>query len=323
MQLPCTLKSINTLVIVKQLSDRPQNLPTRCASTIDFTQDCEVMQVLPSGALLSSQPGQWSGVHLSYYHHPAHTIPAIASQHHLVLVHLEGPTQVEQWIETRYQKERFRAGSVLIVPADTPHHANWDAENCYLILSLEPTALLHAARAANDHQAADLVPCFIEADPLVHGIGLSLKAELESGNLGGRLYADTLCCTLFAHLFRHYTTQETFLPTQAGGLPRYRLRQVIEYVDTYLGQDLTLADLAAIAQLSPNHFTRLFKQSTGLTPHQYLIQQRVERAKRLLIKGKLAIADVALAVGFTHQSHLNRHFKRWVGTTPKAFINSQ
>ena len=309
--------------MVKTSSDRPDNLPIQRALAVDFTQDREVVQVLPSGALLSSQPGQWGGVHLSYYHHPAHTIPAITSQHHLVLIHLEGPTQVEQWIETRYQKEHFRAGSILIVPADTPHHANWDAENRYLILSLEPSALLHAARAANDHQAADLVPCFTEADPLVHGIGLSLKAELESGNLGGRLYADTLCNTLFAHLFRHYTTQETILPTQAGGLPRNRLRQVIEYVDTYLDQDLTLADLAAIAQLSPNHFTRLFKQSIGLTPHQYLIQQRVERAKQLLIKGKLAIADVALEVGFTHQSHLNRHFKRWVGITPKAFINNQ
>ncbi|MEM7773782.1 MAG: AraC family transcriptional regulator [Cyanobacteria bacterium P01_A01_bin.37] len=281
------------------------------------------MKVLPSGALLSSQPGQWSGVHLSYYHHPACTIPAIASQHHLVLVHLEGPTQVEQWIDTRYQKAQFRAGSVLIVPAGTPHYANWDAENRYLLLSLDPNAWLHAARATIDSHASDLTPHFIEAEPLIHGIGLSLKAELESGNLGGRLYADTLCNTLFAHLLRHYTTQATTLPVQAGGLPRRQLRQVIEYVDTHLDQDLGLADLAAIAQLSPNHFTRSFKQSTGLTPHQYLIQQRVERAKRLLMEGKLAIADIALAVGFTHQSHLNRHFKRWVGTTPKAFINSQ
>ncbi len=296
---------------------------TQRTLAVDFTQDREVVQVLPSEALLSSQPGQWNGVHLSYYHHPAHAIPAIASQHHLVLVHLEGPTQVEQWLATQYQKEQFRAGSVLIVPAGMPHHANWDAENRYLILSLEPNALLHAAQATGNRNTADLIPHFTEADPLVHGIGLSLKAELESVNLGGRLYADTLCTTLFAHLLRHYTTQETILPTPAGGLSRYRLRQVIEYVDAYLDQDLRLSDLAEIAQLSPNHFTRLFKQSIGLTPHQYLIQQRVARAKRLLIEGKLAIADIALEVGFSHQSHLNRHFKRWVGATPKAFINNQ
>ena len=288
---------------------------------VDLTQDRELAGVLPSGALLSSQPGQWSGVHLSHYHHPAHSMPEIASQHHLILVHLEGATQVEQWLETQYQKEQFQAGSVLVVPAGTPHHANWDAENRYLILSLEPSALHHAAQAAGNRSTADLTPNFTAADPLIHGVGLSLKAELESGNLGGQLYADTLCTTLFVHLLRHYTAQETIVPAEAGGLPRYQLRQVIEYVDAHLDQDLTLADLAAIAQLSPNYFTRLFKQSTRLTPHQYVIQQRVERAKRLLREGKLAIADIALEVGFAHQSHLNRHFKRWVGMTPKIFIN--
>ena len=101
------------------------------------------------------------------------------------------------------------------------------------------------------------------------------------------------------------------------------MRRVIEYVDAYLDQDLALVELAAIVSLSPNYFTRLFKQSTGFTPHQYVIQQRVERAKRLLLESKLAIADIALEVGFAHQSHLNRHFKRWVGVTPKAFINNQ
>ena len=307
---------------MKQSFYRSKDLATHRALTIDFTQDRGVTQVLPSRALLSSRPGQWSGVHLGYYHHPAYEIPAIASQHHLVLVHLEAPTQVEQWLGTQYQKNQFRAGSVLIVPAHMPHCANWDAENRYLILSLEPSALLQTARSAGDRKIVELIPHFADADPLVHGIGVSLKAELESGNLGGRLYADTLCTALFAHLLRHYTTEST-APTQAGGLPHYQLRQVIEYVDAHLDQDLALADLAAISRLSPNHFTRLFKQSTGLTPHRYLIQQRVERAKRLLLEGKLAIADIALEVGFAHQSHLNCHFKRWVGTTPKAFINSQ
>ncbi|MEM9906271.1 MAG: AraC family transcriptional regulator [Cyanobacteria bacterium P01_D01_bin.44] len=308
--------------MVKPSFHRSQELATHRARTIDFTQDREVVQVLPSGALLSSQPGQWSGVHLSYYHHPAHEIPAITSQHHLVLVHLEASTQVEQWLGTQYQKNHFRAGSVLVVPAHTPHHANWDAENRYLILSIEPRAFLHAARSAGDSNTVELIPHFTDTDPLVHGIGLSLKAELESGNLGGRLYADTLCTTLFVHLLRHYTVETTIVPAQAGGLPRYQLRQVIEYVDAHLDQDLTLAELAAIAQLSSNYFTHLFKQSTGLTPHQYVIQQRVEQAKHLLREGKLAIADIAIEVGFAHQSHLNRHFKRWVGVTPKAFINN-
>jgi AraC family transcriptional regulator len=192
-----------------------------------------------------------------------------------------------------------------------------------LILSLEPTAFLSAVQSTESWDRAELVPHFATADPLVHGIGLALKAELELHGLGGRLYADSLSTTLFIHLLRRYTTQKPILPAQAGGLPNYRLRQVIEYIDAYLDRDLTLAELAAVTQMSPNYFTQLFKQSTGLTPHQYVIQRRVEWAKRLLIEGKLAIADIALQVGFAHQSHLNRHFKRWVGVTPKIFLNNQ
>jgi AraC family transcriptional regulator len=96
----------------------------------------------------------------------------------------------------------------------------------------------------------------------------------------------------------------------------------MDYIHTYLDQDLSLEELAAIAQLSPYHFCRSFKQSTGFTPHQYLIRQGVERAKLLLKEGKIGILEVALTCGFTHQSHLNRHFKRITGVTPKKFSNS-
>lgn len=282
-----------------------------------------MLQVFPSGSLLSSQPGQWNGIHLSYYQHPPHEIPETVSQQHLILVHLEIPTGAEQRLETRFQKDQFHAGDILIVPAHTPHYARWDTEHRYLVLSLDPSAFLHTVQATGEWEKAELVPHFATADPLVHGIGLAFKAELESNGLGGRLYVDSLGITLLMHLFLRYSAQKTILSAQEGGLPTYRLRQVVEYMDAYLDRDLALAELAAVARMSPNYFTQLFKQSTGLTPHQYVIQRRVERAKHLLMEGKGTIADIALQVGFAHQSHLNRHFKRWVGVTPKVFLNNQ
>jgi AraC family transcriptional regulator len=95
------------------------------------------------------------------------------------------------------------------------------------------------------------------------------------------------------------------------------LRQVIDYINDHLDRDLGLAELAKIVQMSPHYFTRLFKQSTGLTPHQYVIHRRVERAKELLLNGELTIAEVAYSVGFANQSHLNRHLKRLLGVTPR------
>lgn len=107
------------------------------------------------------------------------------------------------------------------------------------------------------------------------------------------------------------------------GLSRHQLKQVTDYIEHHLDQDLTLSELATIAQISPSYFSALFKQSIGLAPHQFVIQRRIERAKQLLRQGKASIADIAHDLGFTHQSHLSRHFKRLVGVTPKAFLKGQ
>jgi AraC family transcriptional regulator len=98
------------------------------------------------------------------------------------------------------------------------------------------------------------------------------------------------------------------------------LRAVIEHIHENLDAELSLDQLAAVARMSPYRFARLFKDSTGLPPHQYVIARRVERAKELL-RGRdgLPLADVAVEAGFSSQSHFTRHFKRFVGTTPRQF----
>ncbi|NJO41622.1 MAG: helix-turn-helix transcriptional regulator [Cyanobacteria bacterium RU_5_0] len=101
------------------------------------------------------------------------------------------------------------------------------------------------------------------------------------------------------------------------GLTRTQLQQVLKYIHTHLDQDLSLAELAETLHLSPTYFATAFKQALDISPRQYVIQQRVERAKLMLSKTDLAIADIALQVGFASQSHLNLQFKRLTGTTPK------
>ena len=96
-----------------------------------------------------------------------------------------------------------------------------------------------------------------------------------------------------------------------------RLKRAVEYIQEHLEQDISIEAIAAELDMSSYHFARLFKQSTGLAPYQYLIKCRVERAKELLLQGEMAIAEIATQVGFYDQSHLNRHFKRIVGVSPK------
>lgn len=113
-------------------------------------------------------------------------------------------------------------------------------------------------------------------------------------------------------------------PAQArGGLPPGAMRRVREYVDAHLGESMDLAELAAIAGLSVFHFARQFKQSAGVTPHHYLVRRRIERAQDMLARTDLALSEIAVAAGFSDQSHLSRHFRQMLGTTPREFRWSQ
>ena len=119
---------------------------------------------------------------------------------------------------------------------------------------------------------------------------------------------------------RHLSSSGPADPNRGGVLAKPKLRAVLEYIHEHLDAELCLDRLAGLAHLSPYHFARLFKNSTGLPPHQYVIARRIERAKELLReRERLPLAEVAAEVGFACQSHFTRHFKRLVGVTPKRF----
>jgi AraC family transcriptional regulator len=106
-------------------------------------------------------------------------------------------------------------------------------------------------------------------------------------------------------------------------LPRDKLVRAVEYIRDQLNTDLTVSEIAQVVYMSPYHFTRLFKASTGQTPHQYVVDARVKKAKELLTTGKFTISEVAHQVGFVDQSHLTLHFKRVFGLPPKRLLSSR
>ena len=136
-----------------------------------------------------------------------------------------------------------------------------------------------------------------------------LFRELQQENSGNGLYIDSLTNVLAVNLIRHHGATKPRLPIYEGGLPPRQLSQVLDYIDTYLERNIKLADLAQLLDMSPFHFSRLFKQSIGTSPYQYLSQQRVERAKQLLKKTDQLIVDIALECGFSSHSHLSKQFQ--------------
>lgn len=292
---------------------------------VDLAKEDETLKLYPHAALLSSHRAGWDEVQLEYHQQPPHQVPENCSKQHRIIIHTQSlPSHlVEQMNQNRFQTEQPGDGAITVIPANINNWACWDKERQFITLSFESSIFARYTSDLIDTNDAELIPSFSQPDLLVHGIGLALKSELESGGFGSRLYIDSLTAALMTHLLRHYSAQKYNSQTYADRLPKRRLQQVTDYITHHLEQNLTLAELAEIAQMSPSYFSNLFKQSIGLAPHQYVIQCKIERAKQLLLQGKLTIAEVAHSLGFAHQSHLSRHFKRLVGVTPKAFLKSQ
>jgi AraC family transcriptional regulator len=216
-------------------------------------------------------------------------------------------------------------GDIEIVPAGSPSFWAYERANEALGLMLDPAFVQQVAL-----QAAQLAPDCLEfphhfgtRDPLIAQLGLALYADLTAPGLASRLFADTAAQLLAVHLLRTYATAPHAVRESARGLPRASLRRVLDFIHTHLAADLSLTALATTVGMSPYHFARLFKQSTGRSPHQYVLDQRITQAKHLLATTALPIATIAYQVGFASQSHLARHFRQRTGVTPKAYRDAQ
>jgi len=159
-------------------------------------------------------------------------------------------------------------------------------------------------------------------DTVINRIGLLGREELSEGGINGRLYGEGLSAALAVHLLRQYGTFSRVPIIQKGGLASRPLKRVIEHINEHLQGELSLVELSRIAKLTPHHFATAFKASTGISPHRYVIERRIGRARDLLLQKEKTISEIAIAVGFSSQSHLTTNFRRTMGVTPKRFRQS-
>lgn len=271
---------------------------------------------------MSSHKAAWRGISLEHHLQPPGETPEYSVDHYLIIINIGQDFYIEQAIEGRRQEELIFSGAVGLCPSHLPRCQRWDKEADFLMLNLEQELLTTNALELLETDQVELVPQLAIQDPLIKQIGLALQQELQSHKIGTQLYVESMANALAVHLLRHFSAHKRNIKNYTGGLPQHKLKLVTDYINDYLERELSLPELATIAQLSQYQFSRVFKQSTGLSPHQYVIQRRVEQAKKLLQQGKMSISEIAITCGFSHQSHLNRHFKRLTGVTPKTLIKS-
>lgn len=240
-------------------------------------------------------------------------------EYNRVSIHVGPPVEVSCHRAGRHHCGTSVRGDIHIIPADTP--SAWDVrgKDTFLTLSVSPSLLKRVAKElGHDPDGIEIRNRFQVRDTQLENIGWALKEEMECGYPSGQLYFDSLAAAVTTRLIRYHSSKSVDVKRPNKRLSDRRLRQVFVYIEDNLAENIALSDLAAVVGLSVSHFNVLFREAVGLSPHQYLIRRRIERAKDLLGEGKLSISQIATESGFAHQSHLARHMRRMLGVAPKA-----
>jgi AraC family transcriptional regulator len=290
---------------------------------IDFSREKEAgyQRVYSRLPLLTNLAFSWDGVYFAYDNQPAHETPEVIAPQMGVAIFTQVPEDIEyeQTLDGRLYRKQVVKADIVITPENTATRARWNQTFSTILLGFEPLIFKRTIYEALDPDKVEITPHFAISDPLVYQIGLALKSALENYSMGSRLYAETMANALAVHILQNYSVKKPVIHDYTEGLPRYKLQMVIDYIHAHLNQDIGLTELAQLVQMSSRYFLKLFKASTGVTPHQFVIRTRIELAKELLQAGKMSIAEVAVTVGFASQGHLNLHFKRLLGITPGQF----
>jgi AraC family transcriptional regulator len=278
--------------------------------------------ICTSQPLFSSQTQGWDNILVEEFHHPAGEGRMLYPNEHVICLSLAPrPVRLLQIQGDKSYSGLYGKGDFSIAPAEAPFFARWDSDDHLLQIRIAAPFIQQVAGEAlsmNPDQL-EVIPEFRTRDPQLEAIALLLLAELKQDNLGGRLYIESLANLLAVQLLRQYSASKPHLPVYEGGLPQRQLRQVLDYIHDHLEQDIKLADLAELLGMSQFHFSYLFKQAIGTSPYQYLLQQRVERAKQLLKQTERSIMEIALECGFNSHSHLSKQFRQLTSITPKAY----
>lgn len=242
--------------------------------------------------------------------------------HHLLCLLLnKGNRQKITRIGKQKSEKPQLKGDFWICSAQTSGLWAWDSTDKSLMFVIDPLLLERTASEVSgmDVSQVELLNTIGTHDPHIEAIAHLFQAELDTESMGRQLYAESLAQVFIVHLLRQYCAfqPKTQHHPKSDAL---RLQSVLDYIHNHLDGPLHLAELAEVSGISQYYFCRLFKQSMGIAPYQYVLQQRMEKAKELLRQRKHTIAEVAVLVGCTDQSRFTKHFKHYFGITPSVFL---
>jgi AraC family transcriptional regulator len=270
-----------------------------------------------------SDPIEWPGLRVE--HRLLVGGPQNAVTHHCteVVLMLSGRAGVSRTGAGQTQEVLAQPGMGWIVPVGTQEsRIELSGPMECLHLYLPPTLIEGNALAVYDVDPtkAELAYAGGFIDPMLFQIGSALRGLFGRGmQPTDRLFVDGMQTALAAHLLGHYAVDRWRPPTKAPSLDPRRLQRVLDFIESRIAADISLDDLAAEACLSPFHFSRLFRDATGLTPHRYLTDRRIQAARDKLAFNHSSLVEIALDTGFGSQANFIRVFRKATGLTPGQY----
>lgn len=246
---------------------------------------------------------------------PAGGVQVRPASNHAITVHAGTPARGA----CQSQKFVYEQGDVDLWPAGSSDAWSQFDPSTSLFLEFAPSLLTRTAEEMGlDSRRAGLEAKHHFRDAGIEHIAWALHSEQRQGNPTGELYAESLAHALAVRLLGAYST----VGRRRGGLARRELQRLTAFIEEHLDQELSLANLAKVANVSVSHLKKAFRDSMGVPVHEYVMRQRVKRAKFLLQEGKLSGMQVALASGFSHQSHMARWMRAYLGVAPSALARA-
>ncbi len=280
----------------------------------------------PSRVVLSSVGTKWNDIVVEQHHFPSSELADVMYKRHAICINIGHSFTWEFKKDGRFQRVQRARGAISFFPSHQPFSGRLKAERGvfanFLLLALDPVFVRRVAEGLEfDADRIELTEQRGITDSTLRHIALALRTGIHTGDALDRTYGEGLSTALAVHLLREYGASVLRPKRRYGGLPRAKLVRALEYIQDQLNADLTVSGIAQAVYMTPYYFTRLFKESTGQSPYQYVVEARVRKAKELLTTGKFTISEVAHNVGFADQSHLTRHFKRVFGLPPKRLLS--
>jgi AraC family transcriptional regulator len=278
----------------------------------------EVPNYVPGAVTAASDDLGWNGVWLRGYRYTGLDVIVPPVTDFTIISYCRGSTFMERRYEGAWTKTHCAPGDVSLLTRSRRSHWHWTEEIDVSHVYLTEKLLSGVCADATDRCVADvgLHDVLKAHDPIVTAAVAAITREAQQQALGSALYVEAVATQLAVHLLRNYAAVTFREPSGKGTLSPAQVRRLTEYIDGRLHEQLNLETLAAVVGMGVWTFTRHFRQSFGRTPHAYIIERRIARARRLLAQSRLPIKEVAAVCGFADQAHMTRVFQTHLDITP-------